>query len=198
MRLTPLTSRWRWLMLVIWLPLAACVTVPRSSLPVADLPSEWAEREAVLQSWSRFDLRGKVSIAQGEESLVASLRWRQRGEQLRLSLDGPLGVGGAEWSFDSTRSDAVVAELEQRLGVAFPIGSIRYWALGVPDPLLEVQSVEVIAERLNALQQGGWSIRYLDYAPVPGARFVLPKRLQLESAQVRVRLFIESWEPLGP
>jgi outer membrane lipoprotein LolB len=168
------------------------------SLPATDLPVEWTARQALLQSWARFDLRGKVSILRGEQSVVAVVRWRQRGDGLRLALEGPLGMGASEWSFDSTRSDETLADLERRLGVALPIASVRYWALGVPDPSLEVQSVEIIADRLYSLQQQGWSIQYLDYAPVPGARFELPRRLQLESSEVSVRMFIDSWDSLGP
>jgi outer membrane lipoprotein LolB len=191
-------SPWRCLALLILSSLTACVSVSRLSLPAVDLPVEWMARQTTLQSWARFDLRGKVSIVRGEQSVVAGVRWRQRGDALRLGLEGPLGTAASEWSFDSVRSDATLADLEGRLGVALPIASVRYWALGVPDPSLEVQSVEIIANRLQALQQQGWSIRYLDYAPVPGARFELPRRLQLESSEVRVRLFIESWESLSP
>lgn len=191
-------SPWRCLALLILSSLTACVSVSRLSLPAVDLPVEWMARQTTLQSWARFDLRGKVSIVRGEQSVVAGVRWRQRGDALRLGLEGPLGTAASEWSFDSVRSDATLADLEGRLGVALPIASVRYWALGVPDPSLEVQSVEIIANRLQALQQQGWSIRYLDYAPVPGARFELPRRLQLESSEVHVRLFIESWESLSP
>lgn len=178
--------------------LSACVSVPRLSLPAMELPTGWSARQAALQAWARFDLRGKVSITRGEDNVVAALSWRQRGDALRVGLEGPLGMGASEWAFDSTRSDESIAELERRIGVALPITSVRYWALGVPDPALAVQSVEVIDERLQSLQQRGWSIRYLDYARVPGASFELPRRVQLDSAEVRVRIFIDSWESLGP
>ncbi len=194
----PRISLWRCFALFILSSLTACVSVPRLSLPAVDLPAEWTARQTTLQSWARFDLRGKVSIVRGEQSMVAGVRWRQRGDALRLGLEGPLGTAASEWSFDSARSDATLADLEGRLGVALPIASVRNWAPGVPDPALEVQSIDIIANRLHALQQQGWSIRYLDYAPVPGARFELPRRLQLESSEVRVRMFIESWESLGP
>ena len=134
----------------------------------------------------------------GEQSVVAVVRWRQRGDTLRLALEGPLGMGASEWSFDSTRSDEPLLDLERRLGVALPIASVRYWALGVPDPSIDVDALEIVADRVQSLQQQGWSIRYLDYAPVPGARFELPRRLLLESSEVRVRMFIDSWESLGP
>ena len=184
--------------MVTLLSFSACVSLPRLSLPAVDLPVEWVARQAMLQSWARFDLRGKVSIVRGEESVVATVRWRQRGDQLRLGLEGPLGVGAGEWSFVSTRSDETLVELERRLGVALPLASVRYWALGVPDPLLEVESTEFVAERLSTLRQQDWTIRYLDYARVPGASFELPRRLELQSAEIRVRMFIESWESLEP
>ncbi len=191
-------SLWRCFAILILSSLTACVSIPRLSLPSVDLPVEWAARQVALQSWARFDLRGKVSILRGEQSVVAVVRWRQRGDTLRLALEGPLGMGASEWSFDSTRSDEALLDLERRLGVALPIASVRYWALGVPDPSIDVDALEIVADRVQSLQQQGWSIRYLDYAPVPGARFELPRRLQLESSEVRVRMFIDSWESLGP
>lgn len=190
-------SCWRCGFVLLLLVVSGCVSVSRLSLPTVDLPSEWAARQVALQSWARFDLRGKVSIVRGEESVMAVLRWRQRGDTLRLALEGPLGIGSSEWTFDATRTDEALLDLERRLGVALPVASVRYWALGVPDPQLEVQAVEIANQRLNSLQQQGWSIRYLDYAPVPGANFELPRRLQLESSQVQVRMFIDSWESLG-
>ena len=90
-------AQWRCFAILTLSSLTACVSVPRLSLPATDLPVEWTARQALLQSWARFDLRGKVSILRGEQSVVAVVRWRQRGDGLRLALEGPLGMGASEW-----------------------------------------------------------------------------------------------------
>ena len=71
---------------------AACVGTPRH----AAVPLPWPERRAMLQADDDFTLSGRVALSAPGTGFNASLRWRQQGGTSLVSLDGPLGVGGAE------------------------------------------------------------------------------------------------------
>lgn len=165
------------------------------TLPQA-LPSDWDGRRQVLQEWSRFDMRGRVAVASGEEGFTAALRWMQRDERARVEFDGPLGVGGLRLQLERGRlvDEGVRKELERRLGFALPVESLRYWMLGVPDPAQSAdETLAATSLRLEGLQQAGWSLRFSDYAPIADANYELPRRIEATREAVRVRLLIEGW-----
>ena len=187
---------------------AACVSlmVGCPSLPQRPPvePQSWDARRAELQARGTFELAGRVAVAAGEEGFNARLRWQQSGSVSELALDGPLGAGGLRLTSDGTQlvltsargerldADAARAEVERRLGFEPPLGSLRYWVLGVPDPASAATEQLDSEARLARLEQNGWNIEYTSYAPVEGRW--LPQRLTLRRDDVRVRLLIERWQ----
>jgi len=122
----------------------------------------------------------------------------------QVSLEGPLGAGGVQITADGNAlsivtshgerldSDAARAELESRLGFDPPLGSLRYWVLGVPDPASASQeSLDQQQQRLQSLQQDGWQIDYSGYMPAGNGS--LPARMTVQRAGVRVRLVVDGW-----
>jgi outer membrane lipoprotein LolB len=165
----------------------------------------WEARRAQLQQREHFELKGRVAVAAGQEGFNARLRWVQKGERSRLSLDGPLGVGGAQVDLDSeklsvrnsrgeTLSDSAArTELSARLGFDPPLHSLRYWVQGVPDPGAPASETLDDQQRLAALEQDGWKVTYSDYRA--GAAQWMPQRLTLQKEGVRVRMLIDTWGP---
>jgi outer membrane lipoprotein LolB len=164
----------------------------------------WTARKAELQAQAaHFEARGRVAVAVASEGFNAHLRWVQNGEQARVSLEGPLGTGGVQVTADGPRLSIVTAkgerlddaaaheELASRLGFEPPFASLRYWMLGVPDPAGPAREVLDPTQQLLRLEQGGWQIDYAAYMPVK--RQSLPAKVTLQSADVRVRLVIDSW-----
>lgn len=181
--------------------LAGCTAQPLRQ-PQAQ---SWEAHRAQLQRREHFDLRGRVAVAAGQDGFNARLRWVQQGARSRLSLDGPLGVGGAQVSLEGdalsvrnsrgeTLSDSAArAELVTRLGFDPPLRSLRYWVQGVPDPGTPASETLDERQRLAALEQDGWRIAYAGYRASGGDW--LPEKLSLQREGVRVRLFIEDWAP---
>jgi outer membrane lipoprotein LolB len=197
----PVSGRRVGVALLLLTLLAGCVTrVER--LPVG---TSWEARRAALQQRERFDFKGRVAVAAGQEGFNARLRWLQDGGRTRLSLDGPLGVGGAEVSLDGSSlsvttsrgqrldDDAARAELAARLGFEPPLRSLRYWVQGVPDPALPATEKLDAQRRLASLEQEGWSVEYATYRSA-GAEW-LPERMTLRREAVRVRLLVDGWSP---
>ncbi len=88
-------------------------------------------------------------------------------------LSGPFGVGAlvlkmtpAGLSLNGAPpSDAVVAQLQERLGFELPLDNLRYWLLGIPDPGTTLRSDAQRSGSRTQLTQAGWSIDYDRYMP---------------------------------
>jgi outer membrane lipoprotein LolB len=180
--------------------LAACTTT-RVQPPAAG--QTWDARRPQLQARASFDLKGRVAVAAGTEGFNARLLWRQTGTRSNVALDGPLGAGGVQITADgpslsvvTSRGDhldneAARSELAMRLGFDPPIGSLRFWVLGVPDPSSPAKETLDSQERLASLQQDGWQVDYGAYTSVGGEW--LPSRVTLQREGVRVRLIVDGW-----
>jgi outer membrane lipoprotein LolB len=196
----PAARRLRASSLVFLLALiSACKTLP----PAPPESAPWDVRKAALQARDKFDLKGRIGVAVNKEGFNANLRWKQRGDQSELSLDGPLGVGGVRITSDGDSlkvlnsrgeqldSEAAKHEIESKLGFEPPIASLRYWVLGVPDPATAAEETLDDTKRLATLKQAGWQIDYTAYASVRGQS--LPSKATLTREGVRVRLFVDDW-----
>jgi outer membrane lipoprotein LolB len=179
--------------------LAGCRTTP---LPVP-AASPWQVRRPELQAREHFELKGRVAVAASGQGFNARLRWAQTGPRAQVALEGPLGAGvhvsAAGDDLDIAlpsgarlNGAAARAELASRLGFDPPLGSLRYWILGVPDPARPAdETLDEALQRLTRLEQDGWRIDYAGYVAV-GSEW-LPARVTLERGNVRVRLLVDDW-----
>jgi outer membrane lipoprotein LolB len=184
----------------------ALITGCRTLAPPPPPPSaSWEVRRPELQAREHFQLKGRVAVAAGNEGFNANLRWTQDGQHSQLTLEGPLGVGGArvtasgnDLTLTTSRgevmdSEAAHAALTERLGFDPPLASLRYWVLGVPDPAQPAtESLDSAQQRLTALTQDGWQVDYQTYTSANGEP--LPARLTLRRDAVRVRLLVDDWQ----
>ena len=181
--------------------IAGCRTAPPTLPPSAP----WETRRPQLQAREHFQLKGRVAVAAGGEGFNASLRWTQEGERSQLTLEGPLGVGGAQLTASGNDltlitsrgevvdSAAAHAALAERLGFDPPLAALRYWVLGVPDPAEPAtESLDPAQQRLKALTQDGWHVDYQSYTSANGEP--LPARLTMQRDTVRVRLLVDDWQ----
>ncbi len=184
--------------------LAGCATHPAQRLPAA---LSWDERRTqLLSEASHFTLDGRLAATHGAEGLSAGIHWEQRDADARLSLSGPLGLGGARLqlrgsSLSLQTSDgrtlsghAADMELARQLGFDPPLASLRYWVIGAPDPGETGDAGAVLddQQRLSQLLQDGWTIHYDAYTPVQGQW--LPRRVTASRGDLRLRLVIEDWQ----
>jgi outer membrane lipoprotein LolB len=189
-----------WAGLALALALAACQTIPVSPAPSVS----WNVRRPALQTLGRFGFNGRVAVAVGNQGFNAGLRWTQAAAVTHLALSGPLGAGGVEVTANGGElsvvtsngkrlgNDAARKELEDKLGFEPPLSSLRFWALGVPDPRTPATVQLDSQQRLTQLTQGGWQIVYSAYMPV-GAEW-LPKLMTLRREDVRLRMVVDGWQ----
>jgi outer membrane lipoprotein LolB len=177
--------------------LAGCVATRPVPAPPA---SGWEQRAAALQRLESWQLDGRAAVAVGTQGWQATLDWRQRRESTEVHLSGPLGIGAMVLKRTpdgislngAPPSDAVLAQLQERLGFDLPLDRLRYWLLGVPDPSAAFELKRNEQDRASQLTQDEWTIDYDRYMPV-GADS-LPAHLVLNRAGVRVRIAVDHWD----
>jgi outer membrane lipoprotein LolB len=177
--------------------LAACVTSRAPPVPPA---ASWESRVVDLQKSVAWQLDGRAAVAVGTQGWQATLNWQQRGELSEVHLAGPFGVGALVLTRSpdglslngAPPSDAVVAQLQERLGFELPLDHLRFWLLGVPDPAAAFDLKRNAQDRASQLTQGDWNIEYDRYMPVAGD--VLPAHLVLSREGVRVRIAVDRWQ----
>ena len=179
--------------------LVACATTRQAATPpVATAP--WDQRMLDLQRLASWQLAGRAAVAFGTQGWQASLDWRQSGDVAEVHLSGPLGIGAMVLKRTpeglslngAPPSDAVLAQLQDRLGFELPLDHLRYWLLGVPDPGSAFELKPNDQNRALQLTQDQWIIDYDRYMPVDAD--VLPAHLVLSREGVRVRIVVDHWQ----
>ncbi len=188
------------LTLFLVLMLAACTTPGGAMLP--DLP-DWQSRQIYLAKTEEWEFSGRIGVSAGDDGFNGKLWWRQDGPVFRARMSGPLGVGtifinGDHGEMTLTDQDGVVtelrdaeAELRQRYGWTIPVQSLRYWALGIPDPATPAETEFDAEGQLASLSQGGWTVSITQYADGGGQS--MPRRLTAINDDIRVRLVVDQW-----
>ena len=181
--------------------LYGCATVPQGR----DLPpiGDWESRQQVLGSLPSWSFKGRVAVKAAEDGFNGKINWTQRGDAFEATVSGPLGVGTVRiegdgsavvlTDKDGTRTELQDAEvdLRYRFGWAIPVSSLRFWALGIPDPAIVAETKLDDQERLVLLSQRDWSVAISRYREAGGQQ--MPALLTAEDPQTRVRIVIDSW-----
>ncbi len=187
------------------LVMAGCATTrERVDLPSLD---DWETRAAVLGGLDDWAFRGRIAVKAGEEGFNGSFNWAQRGDAFEATVGGPLGMGTVRIEGDGravvlTDKDGIRTELEDaeaelywRYGWTIPVASLRYWALGIPDPVLPADTRLDSEGRLTRLEQSGWSLEISRYSE--GGGQPMPRILTATNPDTRVRMVIDRWAFFG-
>jgi outer membrane lipoprotein LolB len=188
----------RALLLVFCSALAACVTT-RPVAPAAPAVP-WEQRVTELQHAAGWQLDGRAAVAVGTQGWQATLNWRQSGIFAEVHLSGPFGIGALLLKQGpdglslngAPPSDAVLSQVQEKLGFELPLDNLHYWMLGVANPAAAFDLSRNDQDRAKALTQAGWSVTYDRYMAVQGD--VLPARWVLSRDDVRVRIVIDHWD----
>ena len=188
-------------LLAALLVLAGCATVPES----VDLPAlnGWETRNEVLGGIQDWQFRGRIAVKAGNEGFNAKFNWNQQGETFSATVAGPLGIGTVRIAGDGgsivlTDKDGVEtalenaeSELRRRYGWTIPVTSLRYWALGIPDPTGPALTELNDDDLLTRLEQRDWAVEISQYHEGGGQQ--MPRILIATNPDTRVRMVIDRW-----
>ncbi len=186
---------------LITLMAAGCATAP-----VVDRQKSarlWNLHLERLEQIGQWSFAGRVAVRSGSRAWSARLDWRQRHDRFEILITAPMGQGAAR--LDGVPGRVVLelpgevplqapspeALLEAYTGMAVPLGGMRFWLVGRPDPAAPATLEWDEGGRLARLEQGGWEVRYRRYEAVEGVD--LPGRVDLWNEKVRVRVVIDGW-----
>ncbi len=167
-----------------------------------DLP-DFDTRKSVLESIDRWEFSGRIGVSAGDEGFNGKIRWRQDGDGFRATVSGPLGVGTVmiesngrritltDKKGEVTELQDVEIDLRLRYGWTIPVSSLRFWALGIPDP--SVPAVVSMGDDglVTEMDQGNWHVSIGQYSDGGGQQ--MPRRLTAVNADAKVRLVIDKW-----
>ena len=183
------------------LVLSACAAT-RPSVDLPDLTT-WELRQEVLGSIPDWEFRGRIAVKAGDEGFNGKLSWTQTGNHFYATVSGPLGIGtvvmeGTDKAIVLTHEDgskqALIdpeVELYDRYGWAIPVASLRYWALGIPDPSTPFDMDIDAAGRLVNLEQSNWVVNISRYRESAGQQ--MPRILTATNPNTRVRMVMDKW-----
>ncbi|OAI20928.1 outer membrane lipoprotein LolB [Methylomonas koyamae] len=183
----------RGLGLTCFLALSACSLVNESGVSVYR-PFE----TQALQAHEQWAFAGRLAVADERESFSASVNWRHRGVRDDIELLGPLAQGrlaisvadGAVTIDDGENQQEFFGSAEQilseRLGVAMPVNSLKYWVFGIIDP--DLPDVELDA----GFMQAGWRVTFKDSHRLEAAS--LPKKINIEKDRTKIKLIVDQWD----
>ncbi|NIP73690.1 MAG: outer membrane lipoprotein LolB [Gammaproteobacteria bacterium] len=185
--------------------LAGCAVAPVPERPAEEV---WRERQGRLAELQAWVLTGQLALITEDEGWHGSLRWVQDGQGYEIRITAPLGQGSVVLRGDgrgvvmrSSREPRPVsapdpeALLRRRLGWDVPLGGLRYWVRGLPDPSLGYSKRLDAYGRLERLGQAGWEVRFLGYTRV--GRYELPDKIFMRSGELQVRMVVRDWQPEG-
>jgi outer membrane lipoprotein LolB len=155
-----------------------------------------------------FELRGKVSVADGAQRFSARIIWQYAPSGFAMELWGPLGQGRVRLEGDSEALAIVDAEgrivrqgtpdavMREQLGWTLPLAALANWARGVPTPDLPVEAEQFdAAGRLVSFTQLGWTIACAGHQSVASAAGLrwLPAKVTARRSGYKVRMVVSQW-----
>ena len=185
---------------------AACLVTGCATRQAVQLPemNDWEVRTAVLKDRQNWEFSGRLAVSAGDDGFNGKLRWYQQDDTFRATVSGPLGIGTVRIEGDGqsvvlTDKDGVRTELQNaeqellyRYGWTIPVGSLRYWALGIPDPMAPAQTELNPDNQLAKLVQRDWTVDISRYRINGGQS--MPNRLSAKKFDTRVRIVIDKWK----
>lgn len=187
--------------------LSACVSQPvRTPAPVDPAEAQRADAQRrVLGDWT---LSGRVAISNGRQGGSGRIEWKQQGGRYEISLAAPVTrqswrlAGDAQHArlegIEGGPREGADAEalLREATGWDIPVRALVDWVRGIPAPEAGFgpASVAIGAGNLPAtIEQAGWRIEYRDWHAAGAGQPALPRRLDAQRGEARVRLVLDDW-----
>lgn len=190
---------------LLLLLLNACVPLREPATPSTQrTPSSWPAHQAEMTSIDSWQLKGKLAYRNNADSGSVWFDWTQHGDNFKIFLSGPLGVGTVQISGSpqavtlSQPGEADInahssSSLTQRLfGWQLPVEQIRYWVRGIPasssNAVIKTFNTEGL---LDYLQEDDWQLTVSRYQTGPHGP--LPGKIEGHNDELAFTLLLKAW-----
>ncbi|MFK7915724.1 MAG: lipoprotein insertase outer membrane protein LolB [Pseudomonadales bacterium] len=153
-----------------------------------------------------FRIIGKLSVRSSDSSAAGRFIWVQSAERYELEIWGPFGQGRRRLQGDEQTvrlldgggqlllQGPVAQVMRAQLGWELPLGSLRHWVQGRPDPARRLANIDQNSNgRAQKIDQESWQISYPEYFE-PAEYGGKPRRLIARGEGYEIRLAISRWE----
>ncbi len=192
-------------MLILLSGLSGCAKKIPSVASNQSPPVSWQTKQKQLAALKTFEVTGKVGYTHENKGGSASIQWQQQGDQYFIRLYGPLGsesvnIEGYPGQITLTRSNGYTASakspealLHKELQWQIPVSGLQHWLKGLPAPeKLDDKPTFDDQNRLTALEQKGWKIKYLSYINLGGID--MPEKITLENGSTKLKFVFKQWD----
>ncbi len=143
------------------------------------------------------NLQGLFSVITPDQSQSGHFIWTQNGNDFKLLLYGPLGLGATRLQAQGNTielktsngqeywADSAEDLMNETLGWSMPVSGFLYWLWGKPDPTLPYQVTRNNSQEIVSLNQEGWLITY-----TWAANSLAPKSIVLTQENINIKIFI--------
>jgi len=196
----------------LWLPtlfalfLSGCASWQQPQ--VAEIPLPARERQQQLANLTQFELTASLGVKAPGDSVSGSLNWIQQDDFYTADLNSFIGINifklqttaeGAlvQVSGESHQAASAAALLDYLSGWSLPIEEMPLWLKGMTgasssdlrfDPMGRLTSFSLLDS-----QNRRWQVSYPKFFP---DRLSLPRQINLESSDTKLKLVIRQWKML--
>lgn len=152
-----------------------------------------------------YRLVGRISVSNTHQKFSAAISWRHHANEDQIHLFAPFGQTIAQIDRDATGVRLITAEparyqadnveqlTQQVFGWVLPISGLQFWVRGLHFPQTIAELDVDRNERIVAIRQDGWKIFYSAFFSTPVGVLELPKLLELDRDNLKIKLVIDRW-----
>lgn len=157
-----------------------------------------------------FMFIGRLSVNAKHQKFSGGVRWRHTDLDDEIYLYSPLGQVVTEIYRNQSGVRLVTSEpaayqaqsvenlTETVLGWQLPLAGLQFWVRGVHFPG-SVAEIDMNArQQIVAIRQDGWRINYLKYHSNSEVDATLPKLIEFNRTDVKMKLVIDQWQRTAP
>lgn len=166
----------------------------------------WQTHQLQVETYKdHWQLSGRFGASTEDDAWSGSIFWQQRSHEFAIQLAGPLNQGAIILRGDksnaelhlggkSTYHDGNAESLLSRYtGWTIPFEGLRYWVLGLPQPIGARQKITLDNEgRISHIQHPEWDIQFKQYRR--RGDISVPRKIVLSNSEIRIRLVLDRWE----
>ncbi|MDH5544730.1 MAG: lipoprotein insertase outer membrane protein LolB [Gammaproteobacteria bacterium] len=196
-------------LLVLCSALAACTGIQVKPQFINANEQQFAlwqqHRDQINAHKDSWQLSGRFGASMENDAWSGSIWWQQQLANYSIQLAGPLNQGAILLRGDDKNALLDMGSgskhhngnaetlLSRYIGWHIPFDGLRFWVLGLPQPLGDTQKVTLDEEgRINHIRHPHWDVKFQQYTQ-RGDVF-LPRKIVLSNSEIRIRLVLDQWK----